>query len=281
MRTSDESIWAVGEAAETKDVVTGRPTTLALAGPSNRMGRSAEDAIMGRKTAFRGVQGTSVCGVFGLTVASTGPSEKTLKRLGIWGTPEEIEKIYLHPVQHAGYYPGASPITLKLIFSKRDGGIIGAQAVGAEGVEKRIDVLAMAIQKNATVFDLEEAELCYAPQYGSAKDPVNLAGMIAANALRGDARFSHWEELEKTDALIMDVRTPVEFNAGHIEGALHIPVDILRSRLNELPKDREIWTYCLVGQRSYYAARILAQKGFTVKTISGGFKTFAALPPKK
>ncbi len=275
MLTSDENIWAVGDAVEVKDVVTGRWTLLALAGPANRQGRIAADAIMGRTTGFRGVQGTSVCSVFGLTVASTGPGEKALKRLGLWDGSLEPEKVYLHPGQHAGYYPGAAPIAMKLIFSKKDGRIIGAQAVGAEGVDKRMDVISMAIQMHGTVFDIEEAELCYAPQHGSAKDAVNFAGMIAANVMRGDARFVHWENMDGTDSLIVDVRGPSEFRAGHIEGALNIPLDNLRSRIGELPRDREIWTYCLVGQRSYYAARILAQRGFNVKTISGGFRSFS------
>ena len=183
MQTSDRHIWSVGDAVEVKDFVTGEWTLIPLAGPANRQGRIAADVICeAHPSSFRGVQGTSVCGAFGLTIASTGVNEKTLKRLG-W----EYEKIYLHPIHHAGYYPDAKPIDLKLLFSKQDGRILGAQVVGEEGVEKRIDVIAIAIQMGATVFDLEEAELCYAPQYGSAKDPVNMAGMIAANFLRGDA----------------------------------------------------------------------------------------------
>ena len=188
-----------------------------------------------------------------------------------------MEKIYLHPGHHAGYYPGASPITLKLIFDKRDGRVVGAQAVGKGGVEKRIDVIAMAIQKGATVFDLEEAELCYAPQFGSAKDPVNLAGMIAANVMRGDVSLEHWDAIANTDALVLDVRDPSEYKRDHIEGALNLPLDQLRDRLNELPADREILTYCFVGQRSYYAARALSQYGFKVKNLSGGFKTYTLL----
>jgi len=225
---------------------------------------------MGRDRKFRGVQGTLVCGVFDLTLASTGPSEKTLKRLGLWDG--SYDKIYLHPGHHASYFPGAKPITLKLIFSRRDGRILGAQAVGQEGVEKRIDVISMAIQNHSTVFDLEEAELCYAPQFGSAKDPVNLAGMIASNVIRGDARIAQWEELEETDAFILDVRDPSEFQKGHVESSVNIPLNDLRSRMDELPKGHQIWAYCLVGQRSYYAARALSQHGFDVKSISGGFK---------
>jgi NADPH-dependent 2,4-dienoyl-CoA reductase/sulfur reductase-like enzyme/rhodanese-related sulfurtransferase len=274
MRTNDPHIWAVGDAVEVKDVTTGQWSVIPLAGPANRQGRIAADVIMGRDVRFRGVQGTSVVGILNLVVAFTGPSEKTLKRTGLWHESSPYEKIYLHPGHHAAYYPGASPITLKLIFRKDDGRVISAQAVGQEGVEKRIDVISMAIQRNATVFDLEEAELCYAPQFGSAKDPVNIAGMIAANVLRGDARVAHWENLPDSRALILDVRDPVEFNRDHVEGAVNIPLNDLRDRMHELPKDREIWAYCYVGQRSYYAARALMQHGFDIKNISGGFKTF-------
>lgn len=274
LRTSDESIWAVGDAVEVRDVVTGRWSVVPLAGPANRQGRIAADVILGRDSTFRGVQATVVCGVLGLTIAATGPSEKSLRRLGLWDQPAKLEKIYLHPGQHASYYPGASPITMKLIFSREDGRVVGAQAVGVEGVEKRIDVISMAVQKGATVFDLEEAELCYSPQFGSAKDPLNMAGMIAANVMRGDARIVQWEDISRRKALILDVREPLEFEAGHLEGAVNIPLGDLRDRMAELPRDREILTYCAVGQRSYYAARALAQYGFDVKNISGGFKIF-------
>jgi NADPH-dependent 2,4-dienoyl-CoA reductase/sulfur reductase-like enzyme/rhodanese-related sulfurtransferase len=271
MVTSDPRIWAVGDAVEVRDVVTGRWILVPLAGPANRQGRIAADVINGRDRRFRGVQATAVCGVFDLTIASTGPGEKTLKRLGLWH--EDYEKIYLHPVHHAGYYPGAKTIILKLIFSKTDGRIIGCQAVGKAGVEKRVDVVSMAIQKNGTVFDLEEAELCYAPQFGSAKDPVNFAGMIAANVVRGDTQLAQWEDVDTTEALILDVRQPSEFEKGHLEKAVNIPLPELRDRLEELPRDCEIWAYCRSGQRSYYAARVLSQYGFDAKNITGGFLT--------
>ena len=216
-----------------------------------------------------------MCGILGLTVAFTGPSEKALKRLGLWGEPPRVEKIYLHQGHHAGYYPGAASMTLKLIFSKQDGRLMGAQAVGREGVEKRIDVISMAIQNKATVFDLEEAELCYAPQYGSAKDPVNMAGMIAANFLRGDADTVHWEHLDGTEPFLLDVREPSEFKRGHVEGAVNIPLSELRGRKDELPRDRDIWAYCVVGQRSYYAMRALSQYGYRIKSLSGGSRTHA------
>ncbi|MBR9981698.1 MAG: FAD-dependent oxidoreductase [Desulfatitalea sp.] len=271
MRTSDPHIWAVGDAVEVRDVVTGTLGVVPLAGPANRQGRIAADVIMGRQHGFRGVQGTSVVGILDHVAAFTGASERTLKRLGLW---EQMEKVYLHPGHHAGYYPGAVPISLKLIFTKKGGRIMGAQAVGQEGVAKRIDVIAMAIQMHATVFDLEETELCYAPQFGSAKDPVNMAGMIAANVLRGDAPLAHWEHLDDSDALILDVRDAEEYNQDHLDDAMHVPLDQLRQRVETLPRDREIWTYCFVGQRSYYAARALSQYGFKVRNISGGFKTY-------
>jgi rhodanese-related sulfurtransferase len=274
MRTSDEKIWAVGDAVEVKDVITGQWGVIPLAGPANRQGRIAAATIMGRDAEFRGVQGTSVVGILGLVVAFTGASEKTLRNMGIWDEPAPFEKVYLHPGHHVGYYPGASPISLKLIFSRKDGRVAGAQAIGKEGVEKRIDVISMAIQKNATVFDLEEAELCYAPQFGSAKDPVNIAGMIAANVLRGDARIVHWDALEEGRAFLLDVRNASEYRQDHIEGAVNIPLDELRERMGEVPKDQEVWTYCYVGQRSYYAGRALSQYGYDIKNLSGGFKTF-------
>jgi NADPH-dependent 2,4-dienoyl-CoA reductase/sulfur reductase-like enzyme/rhodanese-related sulfurtransferase len=272
MRTNDKKIWAVGDAVEVQDFVTKEWTLIPLAGPANRQGRIAADAIFGRTSQFRGTQGTSVCGIFDLIIASTGASEKTLKRLDI-----DYEKVYLHPAHHVGYYPGAKPIDLKLLFSPKDGKILGAQAIGEAGVEKRIDVIAMAIQTRATIFDLEQAELCYSPQFGAAKDPVNFAGMIAGNALRGDAPVTQWEYLPTEDALILDVREVSEFEGGHVEGAVNIPLPKLRDRVDELPKDREIWVYCQVGQRAYYATRILRLNGFNAKNITGGFKTYQTL----
>jgi len=274
MRTSDPRIWAVGDAVEVRDFITGGWTLIPLAGPANRQGRIAADVILGRDREFRGVQGTAVCGVFDVTVASTGLSEKTLKRLGLWNG--DYEKIYLHPAHHALYYPGAKTISLKLIFSKKDGRIIGCQAAGKEGVEKRVDVISMAIQSNRTVFDLEEAELCYAPQYGSARDPINMAGMIAANVLRGDSSIAQWEEIDQGAPFVLDVRDVKEFDKGHVERAINIPLDQLRTRMNEVPGDRDILAYCLVGQRSYYAMRLLSQNGFKAKSITGGYRTFLA-----
>jgi len=264
MRTSDPDIFAVGDAVEVKDFVTGQWTLIPLAGPANRQGRIAADVIAGRESSFRGTQGTAICGVFGLAVASTGASEKLLVRLG----DTDFEKIYLTPRSHAGYYPGAKPLTMKVVFRKSDGRLLGAQAAGEDGVDKRIDAIAMAIQFGGTVYDLEEAELCYAPQFGGAKDPVNFAGMIAADVLRGDMPVSHWNTCGT--ALLLDVRDPDEFAGGHAPEALNIPLNGLRSRLGELPRDRDIDVYCQVGQRGYYATRILLQHGFRARNISGG-----------
>ncbi|BAY33952.1 putative NADH oxidase [Nostoc carneum NIES-2107] len=269
MQTSDRRIWAVGDAVEVQDFVTKEWTFIPLAGPANRQGRIAANAIFDRNTNFRGVQGTSVCGLLGLAIASTGANEKTLKRLG-WS----YDKVYLHPGHHVGYYPNAKPINMKLLFSPVDGKILGAQAVGEDGVEKRIDVISMAIQLGATVYDLEEAELCYAPQFGAAKDPVNVAGMIAANDLNQDAPLAHWEYLPKLNGLLLDVRGVNEFAAGHVEGAINIPLPELRQRMSELPAEKEIWVYCQVGQRGYYATRALRLNGFNAYNLSGGFKTY-------
>jgi len=273
MRTSDPSIFAVGDAVETTDIVTGQKGILALAGPANRQGRVAADAIFGRETTFRGVQGTSVCGVFDLTVALTGATEKALARAGI----EDVEAIYLHPGHHVGYYPGARKIHMKLVFSRKDGRVLGLQAVGEKGVARRVDAVAVAIQCGATVFDLEEAELCYAPQFGSAKDPINMAGMIAANVLRGDHPIAHWREPLPDGAFLLDVRDPDEFAAGHVPGATNIPLGELRERLDELPQGREVWIYCGVGQRAYYATRALMQRGHSVRNLSGGFETWGVV----
>lgn len=270
LRTSDPNIWAVGDAVQVTDVMTGMQRVAPLAGVAIRQGRIAADSICGRQARFRGVQVTAVCGFFGMTIAMTGATQKTVRRAGI----SNYQVVYLHPDSHAAYYPEAAPIHLKLIFTVPEGRILGAQAVGEEGVDKRIDVIAMAIQKGATVFDLEESELCYAPQYGAGRDPVNVAGMVAANVLRGDVKLAPWPQLGETGALILDVREPHEYAADHIDGAINVPLSQLRSRLAEFSPDREIWVSCGVGQRSYFASRILAQRGFAVRNLSGGYLTY-------
>jgi NADPH-dependent 2,4-dienoyl-CoA reductase/sulfur reductase-like enzyme/rhodanese-related sulfurtransferase len=270
MRTTDPHIWAVGDAVEVRDTVIGQWVVIPLAGPANRQGRVAADAICGRDSRFRGVQITAICGVFGLQVASTGATEKNLRRAG----SSDYEKIYLHPGHHVSYFPGAKPINIKLIFRKSDGTILGAQAVGEADVDKRIDVIATAIQLGGTVFDLEEAELCYAPQFGATKDPVNYAGMIAANYLRGDLPLADWRQLKPDSVLLVDIRDPEEFEAGHVPGAINLPLNQIRLRLHELSHDREVWLYCGVGQRAYYATRILKQNGFRVRNLPGGFRSY-------
>ncbi len=266
MHTSNPDIFAVGDAIEVKDFITDEWSLVALAGPANRQGRIAADVIAGRDSSFRGTQGTAIIGLFGGAVAWTGVSETTLERLG----DTDYERVYLYPNSHAGYYPGAKMIGLKVLFRKSDGKVLGAQALGEDGpgVDKRISALAMAIQMGATIYDLEEAELCYAPQFGSAKDPVNFAGMVAANILDDEMKVSHWDELD--GAFLLDVREPVELVIESVPGAVNIPISQLRSRMEELPKDKEIHLICRSAQRAYYAQRMLAQHGFKVRNLSGG-----------
>jgi NADPH-dependent 2,4-dienoyl-CoA reductase/sulfur reductase-like enzyme/rhodanese-related sulfurtransferase len=269
MRTSDPDIFAVGDAVEVKDFVTGQWSLIPLAGPANRQGRIAADVIAGRKSRFRGTQGTSIIGLFGAAVAWTGVSEKMLNRIG----DTDYEKIYLYPNSHAGYYPGAKPIALKVLFRKSDGRLLGALALGEDNVDKRISALAVMLQMGATIYDLEESELCYAPQFGSAKDPVNFAGMVAANVLRGDMPLSHWNTAK--NGFLLDVREPMELAVESVPGVLNIPIGQLRARLGELPRDREIHVICRSGQRAYLATRILLQNGFKAKNVSGGMLSLA------
>jgi NADPH-dependent 2,4-dienoyl-CoA reductase/sulfur reductase-like enzyme/rhodanese-related sulfurtransferase len=269
MRTSDPDIFAVGDAVEVKDFVTGEWSLVALAGPANRQGRIAADVIAGRQSRFRGTQGTSIVGLFGASIAWTGVSEKTLKRLG----DTDYEKIYLYPNSHAGYYPGAKPIAMKVLFRKSDGRLLGAQALGEDNVDKRISAFAALLQMGATVYDLEETELCYASPFGSAKDPVNFAGMVAADVLRGDMPLVHWDAA-RTEFLL-DVRDATELAVENVPEALNIPIGELRARLDELPRDHEIHVICRSGQRAYIATRMLLQNGFKAKTVSGGMLSLA------
>jgi NADPH-dependent 2,4-dienoyl-CoA reductase/sulfur reductase-like enzyme/rhodanese-related sulfurtransferase len=269
MRTSNPDIFAVGDAVEVRDFVTGEWSLIALAGPANRQARIAAEVMTGRDSHFRGTQGTSIVELFGAGVAWTGANEKTLKRIG----DTDYEKIYLYPNSHAGYYPGAKPIAMKVIFRKSDGRLLGAQAVGEDGVDKRIGDLALAIQLGATVYDLEEAELCYSPPFGSAKDPINFAGMVAAAVLRDDMPLSHWEATR--DGFLLDVRQKPELAVEHVPDAVNIPLGELRARLDELPRDREIHVICRSGQRAYYATRMLVQHGFDARVISGGMLSHA------
>lgn len=272
LRTSDPHIWAVGDVIEVRDGVTGKWALIPLAGPANRQGRIAADNILGQPTRYEQTWGTAILRLFTLTAACTGANEKLLRRAGI-----PFVALHLHPGSHAGYYPGAQPIALKILFAPETGTLLGAQAVGHDGVDKRIDVLATALAGGMTVHDLAEMELAYAPPYGSAKDPINLAGMAAQNVLSGAVTVIQWHEvaaLDPTTTQILDVRNPDERASGFIPASLHIPIDDLRQRVRELPHDREIIVYCQSGQRSYVAARLLRQNGFSVRSLSGGYRTW-------
>ena len=272
MQTSDPDIYAVGDAAEVTQRLTGEDYALALAGPASRQGRVVADHICGRDTTFNGVIGTSIVKVFDLTVASVGLNAKMLEQAG---TP--FSTVIIHASNHAGYYPGASPMALKLLYNS-EGKILGAQAVGIEGVDKRIDVIATAIQSGMTVFDLEELELAYAPPFSSSRDPVNIIGFTAANVLRGDAKVMTWEQVDSLDrnkTAIVDVRLPEELALGMIDGAVNIPLQSIRQKVNEIPKDRPVLLYCQTGQRSYFASRALNQLGFDAYNLTGGYKTYS------
>lgn len=271
LQTSQPDIYAIGDAIEVIDLVSGQPTHIPLAWPANRQGRLVADIINGSDAGYFGTQGTAVAKVFELTVASTGNSERLLKQAGI-----EYETIHIHPNSHAGYYPGASPIALKLLFGI-DGKILGAQAIGTEGVEKRIDVIATAMRFGARADQLASIELSYAPPYSSAKDPVNMLGYTADNILSGKVATFQWsqvDELLSNNAFLLDVREEFELATGTIESSHHIPLNQLRQRLGELPKNQPIYVYCQVGHRGYNAARILSQAGFDVKNLDGGYKTY-------
>jgi NADPH-dependent 2,4-dienoyl-CoA reductase/sulfur reductase-like enzyme/rhodanese-related sulfurtransferase len=278
LQTSDPDIYAVGDAIEVNDFVTGVPTQVPLAGPANRQGRIAADHIFGRAARYRGTQGTAIVRVFRRTAAMTGASEKVLRRAG-----RPYRKVYVHPTHRAGYYPNAETMTLKLLFEPETGRLLGAQAVGGAGVDKRIDVLAVAIQARMTVFDLEEMELAYAPQYGSAKDPINMAGFVAGGLLRGEHPQVDVEAVLAAPPdrrpFVLDVRTTEEYAAGHLPDAVNIPIDDLRSRLDEVPRDRNIVAYCQVGQRGYLATRILRQAGLPAANIGGGYTTYRLFHP--
>jgi rhodanese-related sulfurtransferase len=273
LQTSDPNIYAVGDAIEVKDFISGDPIQVPLAGPANRQGRIAADNIFGRSVKYRGTQGTAIVGVFDHTAAMTGASEKVLRRAN-----RSYRKVYVHPTHHAEYYPGAEQMALKILFHPETGKLLGAQAVGGAGVDKRIDVLAVAIQAGMTAFDLEEMELAYAPQYGSAKDPINMAGFVAGGLLRGDHPQVDVEAVLAAPApekpFLLDVRTPQEFASGHIPEAVNIPVDDLRSRLDELPRGRKIAAYCQVGKRGYLATRLLLQVGYSAVNVGGGYETY-------
>ncbi|PQJ43107.1 CoA-disulfide reductase [Vibrio campbellii] len=272
MQTSDPSIYAVGDAVEEKDFVTGEQTLVPLAGPANRQGRMAADNMLGRQETYQGTQGTAICKIFDLAVASTGKNEKQLKRDNI-----TYEKVYVHTASHASYYPGAETVSFKMLFDPATGKILGAQAVGKDGVDKRIDVMAVAQRAGMTVEQLQHLELTYAPPYGSAKDVINQAAFVANNIIKGDATVIHFDEIDNLseDQVLLDVRNPGELESvGFIEGAINIPVDQLRQRMNELPKDKEIVIYCQVGLRGNVAYRQLVNSGFKARNLLGGYRTY-------
>ncbi|WP_057766833.1 CoA-disulfide reductase [Cytobacillus praedii] len=275
LQTSNEDIYAVGDAVEIVDYINGMKAMIPLAGPANRQGRIAANNMMGKKEKYQGTLGTSIAKVFDLTVASTGNNEKTLKRLGIL-----YEVVHIHPSSHAGYYPGAAPISLKLIFDQETGRIFGAQAVGADGADKRIDVIATAIKGGLTVEDLTHLELSYAPPYSSAKDPVNMAGYVATNVIEGELEQVQWHEVDEIIAeggLLIDVREPKERENGFIAGSINITLNELREKLDSFPKNQTIYVSCQVGLRGYLASRILKNNGYHVKNVDGGWKTYSSV----
>jgi NADPH-dependent 2,4-dienoyl-CoA reductase/sulfur reductase-like enzyme/rhodanese-related sulfurtransferase len=272
LQTSDPKVYAVGDAIEVRDAVTGAWSIIPLAGPANRQGRIAADNIFGRSSRYEGTWGTAILRLFKLSAGCTGANEKSLRKAGI-----RFEALHLHPGSHAGYYPGAERIAMKILFAPDTGKLLGAQAVGQDGVATRIDILATALKGGMTVNDLAELELAYAPPFGSAKDAVNMAGMAAQNVLTGDVQLSQWNEIAEIDpkqTVLLDVRNHAERARGFIPGSIHIPLDEIRARMNELPRDREIVVTCMTGQRSYFACRILAQHGFRVQNLTGSYRTW-------
>jgi len=273
MQTSDPNIYAVGDAVEVVDFVTDQKVFVPLASPANKQARIAADNICGLDSTYRGTQGTAILKVFDMTAAVTGSNERTLKSLGI-----DYEKSFTYSPSHADYYPGASYMTIKLLFERKTGTILGAQIVGHEGVDKRIDVLATAIRARMTVRDLAELELAYSPPFGSAKDPVNIAGYVASNIQGGRMQVFHWHDADRIDpagSILLDVRTKKEFEKGTLKGAVNIPLDSLRDRLDELDRDKPVYVFCRIGQRGYIASRILMQKGFReVYNLSGGYRLY-------
>lgn len=275
LQTSDESIYAIGDAIEFRHPVNGKPWLNYLAGPANRQGRIVADNILGATIPYEGSIGTSIAKVFDLTVASTGLPGKKLRQDGMaYGSST------IHPASHAGYYPDATPMSIKITFDKISGKLFGGQIVGYDGVDKRIDLIAQVIKHQGTIYDLMQTEQAYAPPYSSAKDPVAVAGYVAENIIAGKMQPVYWRELrdiELENNFLLDVRTEDEFSLGSLPGAVNIPLDEIRSRIDEIPKDRMIYTFCAVGLRGYLAYRILVQRGYqNVRNLSGGLKTYNA-----
>ena len=272
LRTSDPHIWAIGDAIEVRDFITGEWVLVPLAGPANRQGRIVAENIFDGSMKYAGTCGTAILRCFDMVAACTGANEKTLQKQKI-----SYDAVHLHPASHANYYPGAQRIAMKILFDPGDGRLLGAQILGKDGVDKRIDVLATALKSGLTVHDLEDLELAYAPPFGAAKDPVNLAGMVAQHIMQGEIQNIQWYEIATLDpqiTTVLDVRDEDELEDGHIPGSFHIPLSQLRHRFAELPKDHEIVAYCQTGQRSYYACRFLAQNGFRVRNLTGSYRTW-------
>ncbi len=276
METSAPDIYAVGDAVQVKHFVTGEDALVSLAGPANRQGRIAADNICGGDSRYPGPQGSSVLKVFDMTAAVTGINERTAKRAGI-----ACDKVYLSPASHAGYYPGGRVMTMKVLFEKETFRLLGAQIVGYEGVDKRIDVLAAAIRAGMSALDLAELDLAYAPPYSSAKDPVNMAGFMIENLARGLVEQFHWDEVDALprdgSIVLLDVRTGVEHLRGHLAGSVNVPVDELRARLGELPQGKPVYVVCQSALRSYLACRILAQEGFVCRHLAGGYRLYESV----
>ncbi len=280
METSAADIYAVGDAVQVRHFVTGEDAVIALAGPANKQGRIAADNICGRDSHYRGSLGTSIIKIFDMTVAGTGLTEKTAAAAGL-----SYESVVLSPSSHAGYYPGAKVMTMKVVYEKESLRLLGAQIVGTEGVDKRIDVLATAIHAGIRADKLKDLDLAYAPPFSSAKDPVNMAGFMIENIAEGLVKQYHWDQVEKLprdgSVTLLDTRTPGEYAAGHIEGYINIPVDELRERLDEIDSDKPVYVICQSGIRSYIASRILTQNGFDAYNFSGGYRFYAAVIKEK
>jgi NADPH-dependent 2,4-dienoyl-CoA reductase/sulfur reductase-like enzyme/rhodanese-related sulfurtransferase len=278
LKTNKPNIWAIGDAIEVKDCVTKESTLMPLAGPANRQGRIVAENILGDPMKYQGTWGTSILRLFDLTAGCTGANEKSLRRLKI-----PHDSVYLHPASHASYYPDAHRIAMKVLFDPVTGKLLGAQAIGKDGVDKRIDVFATALKAGMTVHEMEDIELAYAPPFGSAKDPINLAGMVAQHVVHNDVKNVKWDEVSRLDfkqTVLLDVRDENERNQGYIPNSIHIPLPELRERYSELPIEKEIIVYCQTGQRSYFADRFLAQNGYRVKNLSGSYLTWKTAQTK-
>jgi len=280
METSEKDIYAVGDAVQVKHFVTGENAVIALAGPANKQGRIAADNICGGDSVYRGSLGSSIIKIFDLTVAGTGLTEKAAAAAGI-----DYDSVVLSPGSHAGYYPGAKTMTMKVVYEKKTMRLLGAQIIGSEGADKRLDVLATAIHAGVRADKLKDLDLAYAPPFSSAKDPVNMAGFMIENLETGKVRQYHWEDVEKLpkdgSVTLLDARTPQEYARGHIDGYINIPVDELRERLGEIGKDKPVYVICQSGLRSYIACRILSQNGFDCYNFSGGYRFYAAVTQEK